>query len=83
MNYTQNEKIEQVTDSTMVVGHMYLAEDLSAPMQQDLDAGEFLDVLELPLEEVVTMIMDGKIADAKTQLAILKTWALLQIQGKK
>lgn len=62
--------------------HMYLAEDLSAPMQQDLDAGEFLDVLELPLEEVVTMIMDGKIADAKTQLAILKTWALLQIQGK-
>ena len=61
----------------------YLAEDLSAPMQQDLDAGEFLDVLELPLEEVVTMIMDGKIADAKTQLAILKTWALLQIQGKK
>ena len=63
--------------------HMYLAEDLSAPMQQDLDAGEFLDVLELPLEEVVTMIMDGKIADAKTQLAILKTWALLQIQGKK
>ena len=63
--------------------HMYLSEDLSAPMQQDLDAGEFLDVLELPLEEVVTMIMDGKIADAKTQLAILKTWALLQIQGKK
>ena len=40
--------------------HMYLAEDLSAPMQQDLDAGEFLDVLELPLEEVVTMIIQGK-----------------------
>ena len=39
--------------------------------------------VELLLEEVVTMIMDGKIADAKTQLAILKTWALLQIQGKK
>ncbi len=39
--------------------HMYLAEDLSAPMQQDLDAGEFLDVLELPLEEVVTMNKDS------------------------
>ena len=32
---------------------------------------------------LVTYGHDGKIADAKTQLAILKTWALLQIQGKK
>jgi len=31
----------------------------------------------------VKMIMDGKIPDAKTQVAILKTWALLQIQRKK
>ena len=52
-------------------------------MQQELDAGEFLDVIELPLEDVVQMVMDGKIPDAKTQTAILKTWMLLQIQGKK
>ena len=55
------------------------------PGEDPLECGlrELREVLELPLEEVVTMIMDGKIADAKTQLAILKTWALLQIQGKK
>ena len=63
--------------------YMYLAQELSQPMQQKLDADEFLDIIELPLEDVVKMIMDGKIPDAKTQVAILKTWALLQIQGKK
>lgn len=62
---------------------MYLAQELSQPMQQELDAGEFLDVIELPLEDVVQMVMDGKIPDAKTQTAILKTWMLLQIEGKK
>lgn len=63
--------------------YMYLAQELSQPMQQELDAGEFLDVIELPLEDVVQMVMDGKIPDAKTQIAVLKTWMLLQMQAKK
>ncbi len=58
--------------------HMYLAQDLSAPEAQDLDDGEFLDVTELPLEQAVQMVMDGEIPDAKTQIALLKTYVLLQ-----
>ena len=58
--------------------HMYLAQELSAPEAQDLDGGEFLDVTELPLEQAVQMVMDGEIPDAKTQIALLKTYVLLQ-----
>ena len=58
--------------------YMYLAEELSAPEEQDLDEGEFLDVIEIPLEEAVQMVMDNKIPDAKTQLALLKTWFILR-----
>lgn len=63
--------------------HMYLAENLSAPGAQNLDEGEFLDVTELPLEEAVQMILDGKIPDAKTQIALLKTYVLLQQRSKE
>lgn len=58
--------------------HMYLAQELSAPQEQDLDDGEFLDVIELPLEEAVQMVMRGEIPDAKTQVALLKTLILMQ-----
>ena len=58
--------------------HMYLAQELSAPEAQDLDDGEFLDVTELPLEQAVQMVMDGEIPDAKTQIALLKTYVLLK-----
>lgn len=58
--------------------HMYLAQELSAPGAQNLDDGEFLDVTEIPLEEAVQLVMDGKIPDAKTQIALLKTYVLLQ-----
>ena len=58
--------------------HMYLAEKLSRPTAQNLDEGEFLDVTELPLEEAVQMVMEDQIPDAKTQIALLKTYFLLQ-----
>lgn len=58
--------------------HMYLARELSEPKEQDLDEEEFLDVTELPLNEAIEMVMDGKIPDAKTQIALLKTWILMQ-----
>ncbi|MFQ9094556.1 MAG: NUDIX hydrolase [Ruminococcus sp.] len=57
--------------------HMYLAQELSAPEEQELDEGEFLDVTELPLEDAVQMVMNNEIPDAKTQIALLKTWVLL------
>ncbi len=58
--------------------HMYLAQDLSKAGTQNLDENEFLDVTEMPLEEAIQMVMDGKIPDAKTQIALLKTLVLLQ-----
>ncbi|WP_295214708.1 NUDIX hydrolase [Ruminococcus sp.] len=58
--------------------HMYLAQKLSEPEAQDLDEEEFLDITELPLEEAVQMVLRGEIPDAKTQIALLKTYVLLQ-----
>lgn len=40
--------------------------------EQHTDEDEFLSVEKIPLDTLVDMIMDGKIADAKTQTAILK-----------
>lgn len=56
--------------------HMYLARDLTFG-EEHPDAGEFLDVLEMPLDKAVDMVMAGEIPDAKTQIALLKTKALL------
>lgn len=56
--------------------HMYLARDLNfgeaAP-----DSGEFLDVVRIPLDEAVKMVMENKIPDGKTQVALLKTKFIL------
>ncbi len=57
--------------------HMYLAEGLHYG-EQSLDEDEFLDIEKIPLEKAAEMIMNNEIADAKTQLAILKTMMLLK-----
>ena len=51
---------------------MYIAEGLEKG-EQDLDEDEFLDIVKVPFDEVVRMILDGEITDGKTQTAILKT----------
>ena len=51
---------------------MYIAEGLKKG-EQDLDEDEFLDVVKVPVDEVVRMILDGEITDGKTQAAVLKT----------
>ena len=56
--------------------HMYLARGLHSGAQ-DLDEDEFLDVEKIPLEKAVEMVMNNEIADAKTQIALLKTKILL------
>ena len=43
---------------------------------QHLDDDEFLTVERIPFEKAVEMVMDNKIPDAKTQIAILKVYAL-------
>lgn len=58
--------------------HVYLAKGL-AYERQHLDADEFLDVEKIPLAEAVQLVMDGKIKDGKTQIAILKAARILGI----
>lgn len=62
--------------------HMYLAEDLTF-FEQRLDEGEFLDVIKIPLENAYQMVMDNQIPDAKTQIAILKAYALEHSQREQ
>lgn len=57
--------------------HMYLAKGLHKSVQR-LDEDEFLEVEQLPFEQVLEDIMEGKIKDAKTQIAVLKAARLLK-----
>lgn len=56
--------------------YMYLAEGLSFSSRH-LDADEFVDVVKIPFERAVEMVMNDEIPDSKTQLAILKAKILL------
>ena len=61
--------------------YVYLAEDLTegecAP-----DEDEFLEMVKIPLEELVDMILNGEVEDAKTQAAVLKVWARKQKENR-
>ncbi len=48
---------------------------------QQLDQDEFLNVERIPLDTALRMVHRNEIPDAKTQVAILKTAALLQENG--
>lgn len=56
--------------------NIYLAQDLEF-VGQNLDEGEFLNVKKYSLDELYQMVMDNKIYDAKTAIAILKAKAIL------
>ncbi len=60
---------------------MFLARGLSFGAQ-DLDADEFLEIFTLPLDKAVEMVMANELPDGKTQLAILKTKAYIEKEGK-
>lgn len=51
--------------------HIYLAEDCEKARQK-LDDGEFLDVVRMPVGEVLGLIDRGEICDAKTVAAVYK-----------
>ena len=57
--------------------YCYLAEDL-IPGDCDPDPDEFLEMVKIPLCELVDMILSGEVQDAKTQAAVLKVWAMIQ-----
>ena len=57
---------------------MYLARGLHQG-RQALDEDEFLDVYTVPLQELIRDVMDGRISDAKTQVAVLKAARMLEL----
>ncbi|MBQ9543361.1 NUDIX hydrolase [Ruminococcus sp.] len=59
--------------------YMFLARGLHFG-EQHLDDGEFLDVKKIPLKEVYRMVMANELNDAKTQMAVLKTY--LKLHGE-
>lgn len=60
--------------------HMYCAQGLSYG-ECSPDDDEFLNVVKLPLDTAVQMVLEGRIRDSKTQVAILKT-KILKENGK-
>lgn len=61
--------------------HMYLAKSLYYG-ERSLDDDEFLNVGLMPLEELVSMIMNGEVPDGKTQAAVMRVWSGLN-QSRK
>lgn len=57
--------------------HLYIASGLKFS-QQDLDDDEFLDVVKIPLDKAVEMVLSGEITDSKTQIGVLKAWHILK-----
>ncbi|SLM47541.1 ADP-ribose pyrophosphatase [Nitrospira japonica] len=66
-HYTLLSSILTAPGFTDEVIHIYKATGL-IKTQQRLDQDEVLEVVELPLPEVMTMIHDGRIRDAKTMV---------------
>ena len=56
---------------------LYLARNLTFD-RQDTDEDEFLEVLRMPLDELVREIMAGNVPDGKTQVAALRVAAMLK-----
>ena len=56
--------------------HMFLARGLQY-RSQHFDEDEFLTLEEIPLDDLICEIMDGNIADGKTQTALLKAYHFL------
>ena len=57
--------------------NLYLARGLDFG-ETDPDDDEFIDVVQIPLDEMVECVMRGEILDGKTQLAVLKVNELLR-----
>lgn len=58
---------------------LYLATDLSQG-ENHLDEDEFLNTLKMPLSEAISLVMQGKITDAKSCMALLMADKLLQAE---
>ena len=76
-------KITHLTDFYTTPGYsteklsLFLAEELS-PGETDFDENEAIDIVEMPLKELVGMVLRGEIEDGKTQLGILMTAEIIR-----
>ena len=61
---------------------LYLAEGLHFG-DTDLDDDEFLNIVRVPLTQLVDDVLNGKITDGKTQVAILKVNEILRRRAQK
>ena len=59
--------------------HLFLAEELSESAPNP-DEDEFLDIIKLPLSEVLEKVRKGEIPDAKTQILVLRVCDILGIK---
>ena len=59
--------------------YLYLAEDLEYS-QQSLDEDEFLDIVKIPFDKAIEMVMANEIPDSKSQVCLFKTYMM---KGKK
>ncbi len=59
---------------------IFLARDLVRVSKPQLDAGEFLDIFELPLDDALAAVRNGSITDAKTITALF--WAEKILRGE-
>lgn len=51
--------------------HMYMAEGLEFG-ETDFDEDEFIEIVKIPVDELVGMIMRGEVHDGKTQAAVMR-----------
>ena len=63
--------------------HLFYATGLSFSDKRDLDTDESINIEMVPIKDVVQMIYDGKIEDAKTQAAVLHVWSRFCNRGEK
>ena len=61
--------------------YVFLAEDMTEG-EWDPDEDECLEMVKIPLDELVGMILRGEVEDAKTQAAVLKVWAMKKMEQK-
>ena len=62
--------------------HMYLATELTFG-ETSPDEDEFLEICKIPLEKAVDMVINGEIADGKTQAGILKAATILGVLNRR
>lgn len=62
--------------------YLYLAINVKQE-EQDLDHDEFVNVEKMQFGQAIQMVMQGEIPDAKTQVALLKSYLILDELNKK